>query len=74
MDRYAAFQANGEQVVVEAIDQAEQSANVSEEDYSIIKRMGQALSACGESFVLHKSVNDRIPNISRYRAPLTPIG
>jgi hypothetical protein len=32
----------------------------------IIKRLGQALAAFGENFVLHKSVVRRFPNFARY--------
>jgi hypothetical protein len=53
--------------LVDGIDDAEQTARVSEEDYVIIKRLGQALSAFGENFLLHKSVAFKFPNFSRFR-------
>jgi hypothetical protein len=57
--------------VVQGIDDTEQTASVSEEDYVIIKRLGQALAAFGENFVLHKSVAFIFPNFARFVLCLT---
>lgn len=54
------------QVVVDAIDKTEQTAHVSDQDYVIIKRLGQALAAFGENFLLHKSVTAAVPKFARY--------
>ncbi|KAJ3224559.1 hypothetical protein HK099_008240 [Clydaea vesicula] len=52
-------------VVVDDIDRAEQNAKVSEDDYIVIKRLAQAITALGENYVCHKTTK-KIPNLIRF--------